>query len=102
MIFQQYSSFPHLTVTQNVLFGLEINKTQIALDHAGKLIVAKVNTDENPEWAEKYEVQGIPTMLLVAKGKVVHKQVGALPEPYLMSMVEEFLGAVEEASASAA
>jgi thioredoxin 1 len=75
---------------------------KIALDHAGKLIVAKVNTDENPEWAEKYEVQGIPTMLLVAKGKVVHKQVGALPEPYLTSMVEEFLGAVEEASASAA
>ena len=39
-------------------------------------------------------------MLLVAKGKVVHKQVGALPEPYLTSMVEEFLGAVEEASAA--
>lgn len=37
MIFQQYSSFPHLTVMQNVLFGLEINKGEIGLDHAARL-----------------------------------------------------------------
>jgi len=37
MIFQQYSSFPHLTVLQNVLFGLEINKQEISLDSPGRL-----------------------------------------------------------------
>jgi len=37
MIFQQYSSFPHLTVIQNVLFGLEINKHDIGLDHAARI-----------------------------------------------------------------
>jgi NitT/TauT family transport system ATP-binding protein len=36
MIFQQYSSFPHLTVMQNVLFGLEINRGEIGLDHAAR------------------------------------------------------------------
>jgi NitT/TauT family transport system ATP-binding protein len=36
MIFQQYSSFPHLTVTQNVSFGLEINKREIAMDPAAR------------------------------------------------------------------
>jgi NitT/TauT family transport system ATP-binding protein len=36
MIFQQYSSFPHLTVMQNVLFGLEINKHEIGLDPQGR------------------------------------------------------------------
>ena len=36
MIFQQYSSFPHLTVMQNVLFGMEINKSEIGLDHAAR------------------------------------------------------------------
>jgi ABC-type nitrate/sulfonate/bicarbonate transport system ATPase subunit len=41
MIFQQYSSFPHLTVFQNVLFGLEINKQEIKLDHAARLNRAK-------------------------------------------------------------
>jgi ABC-type Fe3+/spermidine/putrescine transport system ATPase subunit len=34
MIFQQYSSFPHLTVMDNVLFGLEINKDEIKLSAA--------------------------------------------------------------------
>jgi ABC-type nitrate/sulfonate/bicarbonate transport system ATPase subunit len=37
MIFQQYSSFPHLTVLQNVLFGLEVNKREIKLSNAERL-----------------------------------------------------------------
>jgi thioredoxin 1 len=73
---------------------------KLAEEYADKLVVAKVNTDENGQWAQKFNVQGIPTMLFVAGGKVVHQQVGALPEPYLRSMVEEFLGAVQEAAAN--
>lgn len=36
MIFQQYSSFPHLTVLQNVLFGLEVNKHEMGLDRSAR------------------------------------------------------------------
>jgi len=57
----------------------------------GKLIIAKVNTDENPEWATKFGVQGIPTMLFVYGGKVVHRQVGALPERMLREVVTQFM-----------
>ncbi len=64
---------------------------QIADDYSGKLIVAKVNTDENPEWAMKFGVQGIPTMLFVSEGSVLHQQVGAVPEPFLREMVDTFL-----------
>jgi thioredoxin 1 len=64
---------------------------KIARENAGKVIVAKVNTDENPEWAMKYGVQGIPTMLFVAGGKIVHRQTGALPEPILRTIVTQFL-----------
>jgi len=64
---------------------------KIANEHAGKVIVAKVNTDEDPEWAGKYGVQGIPTMLFVAHGKVVHRQTGALPERMLREVVNQFL-----------
>ena len=64
---------------------------KIAKENAGKVIVAKVNTDENPQWAMKYGVQGIPTMLFVAGGKIVHRQVGALPEPVLRTIVTQFL-----------
>ncbi len=57
----------------------------------GKMIVAKVNTDENPEWASKFGVQGIPTMLFVFGGKIVHRQVGALPEKMLREVVNQFM-----------
>lgn len=64
---------------------------KIAKEYDGKLLVAKVNTDEHNQWAMKYGVQGIPTMLFVANGKLVHKQVGALPEPVLKDIVNQFL-----------
>ena len=67
---------------------------KIAKEQEGKLVVAKVNTDENPEWAMKFGVQGIPTMLFVAGGKVVHRQVGALPEGMLRSVLGEFMDVV--------
>jgi len=73
---------------------------KIATEYAGKLIVSKVNTDENSDWAMKFGVQGIPTMLFVAGGKVVHQQVGAVPEPYLRDMVDEFLNSVTPPSAN--
>ena len=64
---------------------------KIAKEYAGKVIVAKVNTDENNEWAGKYGVRGIPTMLFIANGKVVHQQVGAMPEPMLRNVLTQFL-----------
>jgi len=69
---------------------------KIAKENDGKLVVAKVNTDENPEWAMKYGVQGIPTMLFIADGKIVHRQVGALPEPVLKDVVSQFLEIVAQ------
>ena len=44
---------------------------KIAGEYENKIIIAKVNTDENPEWAMKYGVQGIPTMLFVRDGQIV-------------------------------
>ena len=63
-------------------------------EQAGKLVIAKVNTDEDTEWAIKYGVQGIPTMLFVANGEVVHRQVGALPEKNLRALINQFLEVV--------
>lgn len=68
---------------------------KIAKEQAGKLIVAKVNTDENPQWAMKYGIQGIPTLLFIYNGKVVHRQVGALPERMLREVVAQFLEVVK-------
>lgn len=68
---------------------------KLAKEYTGKLLIAKVNTDENSEYAQRYGVQGIPTMFFVANGKIIHRQVGALPEPMLREIVAEFLAAVE-------
>src|ERR1700690_2115803 len=68
---------------------------KFAKEFAGNLIVAKVNTDENPEWANNFGVRGIPTMLFVAGGKLVYTQVGAIPEGLLRDMVVEFLNVVK-------
>jgi thioredoxin 1 len=64
---------------------------KLAQEYAGKLLIAKVNTDDEPQWAGKFGVRGIPTMLMVANGKEIHRQVGALPEPILRDVVEQFI-----------
>ncbi len=69
---------------------------KLAEEFAGKILIAKVNTDDNPKWAQSYNVQGIPTMLFIADGKVVHQQVGALPEPMLRSVIDQFMDVVNE------
>lgn len=64
---------------------------KLAKEYADKILIAKVNTDENPEWATKYGIQGIPTMLFIVDGKIIHRQVGALPEAMLREVVNQFL-----------
>ena len=69
---------------------------KIARDYAGRLLVAKVNTDDSSDYAMKYGVQGIPTMLFIHGGKIIHRQVGALPEPEIRDAVDQFLGVIEQ------
>jgi thioredoxin 1 len=73
---------------------------KIANEYDGKLIVAKVNTDEDAEWAGRFQVSGIPTMLFVADGKIVHQQVGAVPFGYLKQIVDKFLEVVSQPAAN--
>jgi thioredoxin 1 len=71
---------------------------KIAKEQEGKLVVAKVNTDENSEWAMHFSVQGIPKMLFVANGKIVHQQVGAFPEQRLRQVISKFLETTQSAN----
>ena len=64
---------------------------KITGEFGDKLIVAKVNTDENPQWATQYGVQGIPTLLFIFGGKIIHRQVGALSERMLREAVTQFM-----------
>ena len=67
---------------------------KLAKEQEGKLIVTKINTDDHSEWMQKFGIQGIPTLLFVSGGKVVHRQVGALPEKMLREVVTQFMDTI--------
>jgi thioredoxin len=61
-------------------------------DYAGRLKVAKVNVDEEPALAGRYEIRSIPTMLLVKGGRVVDTVIGAVPRATLAAKIQTALG----------
>lgn len=66
---------------------------EIAEEYEGKLTVAKLNIDENPEAAPTYGVRGIPALLLFKEGKVVATKVGANPKAAIKAFIDENLPA---------
>ena len=62
---------------------------EIAGDLKGKLTVAKVNIDENPQTPNNYAVRGIPTLILFKNGKPAATLVGALPKSALRQWIEK-------------
>lgn len=61
---------------------------EIAGTHAGKVTIAKVNIDKNPQTPNKYGVRGIPTMILFKNGQPVSTKVGALPKSKLVEWLD--------------
>jgi thioredoxin 1 len=59
----------------------------VAEEYTGKLKVGKVNVDENGETAMRYNIRGIPTLLLFKDGKVVDQRVGAVGKTDLVKML---------------
>jgi thioredoxin len=64
---------------------------ELASEQAGRLVVAKINTDDNQATAARLGIQGIPTMILFQNGKEIDRVVGALPKPALEQWLEQKL-----------
>ena len=64
---------------------------EIASEHAGKLSVAKLNVDENPDVARRYDVMSIPTLIVFKDGSAQKRLVGAKGKGQLLAELEEFL-----------
>jgi len=64
---------------------------QIGQEYEGKIKVGKLNVDENPLTAGKYQVMAIPTLLLFNGGKLVDRVVGVVPKKILVEKVENIL-----------
>ena len=67
---------------------------KLAGEYAGRVLIAKVNTDDHAEYAMKYGVQGIPTLLFVRDGQEVDRIVGAAPYPIIKQRLDVALSKV--------
>jgi len=63
----------------------------ISSELKGRVTVAKINIDENPQTPMKYGVNGIPTLMLFKGGQVAATKIGALPKSKLVEWVESVL-----------
>jgi len=61
----------------------------LASEYAGKVAVGKLNVDENPTVSFKYQVRGIPTLLLFKGGQVVESIVGLAPKDDLKKVIDK-------------
>ena len=64
---------------------------ELTREYAGRLKVVKVNVDENPALAQRYEAMSIPTLVVLKGGRVVDRIVGALPKPQLTVRLTPYL-----------
>ena len=66
---------------------------EVAAEFEGKLSVAKINIDENPQTPNKYGVRGIPTLMIFQDGNVAATKIGAMQKSALKSWIESVLNA---------
>lgn len=63
----------------------------LASDYRGRLAVAKVNVDENPGTSQRYQVMGIPTLILFKSGQPAERFVGYMPKEDLQRRLDSIL-----------
>jgi len=68
------------------MIGPSLDELSSELD--GRLVVAKLNIDENPQVPTKYGVRGIPTLMIFKNGQVTATKVGALPKNKIKEWIE--------------
>ncbi|MGC8874070.1 MAG: thioredoxin family protein, partial [Chloroflexia bacterium] len=64
---------------------------ELAREYAGRVIVAKVNTDEHQEWARRLGIRGIPTIIFFKDGVEVDRIIGAVPKRVLQERLDALL-----------
>jgi thioredoxin 1 len=64
---------------------------EIASEQAGKVRIAKLNVDDNPDAARRYEVMSIPTLIVFRDGQPVKRMIGAKGKGQLLQELDEFI-----------
>lgn len=64
---------------------------ELAPSYEGKAVIAKINVDENPGVAQRFQVTSIPTLMMFKDGKLVDRAVGAMPRSELQKFIDRNL-----------
>ena len=64
---------------------------KLAAEYAGKIRIAKVDTDANPGLSQAFRIMSIPTIMLIKQRTIVFSQPGALPEPAFRDLIEQLI-----------
>lgn len=64
---------------------------EVAEQYAGRVTIAKLNVDENPETAAKFGIRGIPTLMLFKNGEPIETKVGAISKTQLQDFLDNSL-----------
>ena len=64
---------------------------EIADEYEGKLTIAKLNVDDNPETPPRYGIRGIPTLMLFKDGEVAATKVGSVSKTQLTEFVDQHI-----------
>jgi thioredoxin 2 len=72
----------------------------LATDFAGDVLVAKLNVDEHPHTAARFDFRSIPTLLVLQNGREVHRIVGVHPKPVILRRLDQALEAAAHLAAT--
>lgn len=64
---------------------------ELAIEYEGRVVVGKLNVDNNPQVTQSAGIRQIPTLLIYKEGKVVHKQIGASSKVSLQKVLNYLL-----------
>jgi thioredoxin 1 len=67
---------------------LEPTVNELAGDYDGRIVVAKMNVDENPATPMRFSIRGIPTLLLFKSGQIVEQVVGLKDKASLKQLID--------------
>lgn len=65
--------------------------SQLSHEYAGRIKVIKVDIDQNQQFAQNHQIQGVPTLLLYKKGEIVWRQSGVLPKHLIAEQIDQAL-----------
>jgi thioredoxin 1 len=72
--------------------ALEPTIEELASEYSGKVLIGKLNVDENPETAELFQVFSIPTLIIMKGGKEVDRIVGCVPKGHIQTALKKHMG----------